>query len=331
MENFIYSPEAAKFKCSVPLDGSRQVYVVDGVIQSTNTPFSFRIKKNEIAQDILQIINIRSNNRIPELSYQNNFDFDEGSQSKLLLCSHTASQDGYITHETSIFNLQENALADIVVMQNEANPAEHYSNFKINMKAGSQLKMTFLSLHGGRIKNDITIDLNGEHIDCDLSGLYLTDGTQIVENKILLKHNYPNCRSSQIFKGILDNSAKGYFHGTIYVEKDAQRTEAYQSNHNLLVSPEAKIYTEPQLEIYADDVKCSHGATVGSLNDMELFYLRSRGIPQNEAKIIQQSAFTNEVLSKISNPRLRERMESLVDKRLRGEFSRCNNCSKNCC
>lgn len=330
-ENFIYSPEAAKFKCSVPLEGSRQVYVVDGVIQSTGDPFFFRAGKREVMEDTLQVISIRSNPKSPELHLENNFLFDEYSDSKLLLCSHTASQEVFITHERVLFNVKEGAVADVVIMQNEANPARHFTNFEINMDSGSQLKIIFLTLHGGEIRNNLKLSLNGEHISCDIEGLYLADMDQIVENRIRLEHNKPNCISNQTFKGLLDDSAKGYFHGTIYVAPDAQKSEAYQANHNLLVSGSARMYTEPQLEIYADDVKCSHGATVGSLDEMELFYLRSRGIPVKEAKILQQLAFTNEVLSKIANPQLRYRMESLVDKRLRGEFSRCQNCSKNCC
>ena len=148
---------------------------------------------------------------------------------------------------------------------------------------------------------------------------------------ILLTHQVPHCHSNQVFKGILDNNGVAHFDGLIKVVPDAQKTEAYQANHNLLVSPTARAYTRPQLEIYADDVKCSHGATIGRLNPDELFYMRTRGIPVAEARLLQQVAFTNEVVEKISSPELRERMQVLVEKRLRGEFSRCQNCSKNCC
>ena len=144
-------------------------------------------------------------------------------------------------------------------------------------------------------------------------------------------HNVPECHSSQLFKGILDGESKTSFSGRIYVAKDAQKTEAYQANNNLLASKTAKAYTQPHLEIYADDVKCSHGATVGSLNEDELFYMRSRGIEKGEARLLQQQAFAYAVLEKVSNEHLRERLGSMVESRLRGEFSECSNCSKHCC
>ena len=136
---------------------------------------------------------------------------------------------------------------------------------------------------------------------------------------------------NQMFKGILDDEGVTKFYGGIVVAQDAQHTEAFQANHNLLISDTAKAYSKPQLEIYADDVKCSHGATVGRLNEDELFYMRSRGIPVEEAKLLQQKAFAFEVLQHITSEELRARMDSLVEKRLRGEFSKCRNCSKNCC
>ena len=141
----------------------------------------------------------------------------------------------------------------------------------------------------------------------------------------------PRCHSSQLFKGILNNESKAFFSGKINVSKDAQKTEAFQANHNLLLSRKAKIYAQPQLEIYADDVKCSHGATSGRLDENALFYMRSRGIGAEEAKLLQQIAFVYDVLEKINNEQLQKRLQELVESRLRGEFSHCSNCSVNCC
>lgn len=141
----------------------------------------------------------------------------------------------------------------------------------------------------------------------------------------------PDCISRQLFKGILDDESRATFTGRIVVAKDAQKTEAYQANHNLLISPSAKAYAQPQLEIYADDVKCSHGATSGRLDDNALFYMRSRGIGKQEAKLLQQLAFVYDVLENINNEQLRIRLSDLVESRLRGEFGHCTNCSMNCC
>jgi Fe-S cluster assembly protein SufD len=136
--------------------------------------------------------------------------------------------------------------------------------------------------------------------------------------------------SNQLYKGILDNTAVGAFTGRIHVWPDAQKTMAYQKNNNILLSDTASMYSKPQLEIYADDVKCSHGATVGQIDQDALFYLRSRGIPEKESRLLMLYAFAHEVVSAIKVPALKDRIDELIDKRLRGELSRCNNCKMRC-
>lgn len=332
--NYIYAPESPvteQFRCRVPMKGTRQLFIVNGGVQGTRTPFSISLDKGQVMEDLLQVISVRTDGAPLELSYTNTLHFGAGSQGRLLLCSHTFTMDKFQTEETVNITLEEGAVVDIVVMQNEHNGASHNTKFNIALEAESNLKISFLTLHGGNIENKVQVDINGENAHIDLSGLYLVDGRQVVSNVVQMNHNFPNGSSSQLYKGILDNNSTARFSGIIYVEQDAQRIDAYQANHNLLISDQAKVHTEPQLEIYADDVKCSHGATIGRLDENELFYLRSRGIPAKEAKILQQMAFAYSVLEKVSNNELRERMENLVEKRLRGEFSNCRDCSKNCC
>lgn len=332
--NYIYAPDSPlteQFKCRVPMKGTRQLFVVNGGVQGTRTPLAITLEKGQVMEEILQVISVRTNGASDDISYKNTFHFGEGSQARILLCSHTFTSDKFITQEVVDITLEDRAVVDIVVMQNEHNEAVHNTRFNISVGEDSSLKIAFLTLHGGNIDNQVEVNINGERADVDLSGLYLVDGSQVVSNNVKMNHNVPNCTSSQLYKGILDNEAKAAFSGIIYVKQDAQKIDAYQANHNLLLSESAKIHTEPQLEIYADDVKCSHGATVGRLDENESFYLRSRGIPAKEAKILQQMAFAYSVLEKVSNPELRERMENLVEKRLRGEFSNCKDCSKNCC
>lgn len=330
--NYIYAPSITEeFKCRVPMTGTQQLFLINGGVQGTKRPFSLKVEKGKSLGEILQLISVRTENSPLEISYENNFLFEEDSSGKLLLCSHTFSLDSFISNETVNITLEKGANADIVLLQNEHNGAEHNIMLNIQMEEGARLKMIFLTLHGGRIKNDITVSLNGKNAECDLSGLYLVDGKQIVKTNISLNHNSANCKSSQLFKGILDESSTAHFSGTIRVVPDAQKTEALQANHNLILSSDAKIYTQPHLKIYADDVKCSHGATIGRLDETELFYMRSRGISAKKAKLLQQTAFAYSVLEKISTPELRERMISLTEKRLKGEFSNCKNCSKNCC
>lgn len=338
-ENYIYSPSVSnEFRCRVPLAGSRQFFIVDGQVQGgekfivpQETGLDFRLGKGETASDLLQFISVRSKERKENLSYRSRFELEESSSARILLCSHTLSSHHFMTDESVSIHLKAHADLNMVVMQNEHDNSSHRTDFDVRLDAGAVLKMHLITLHGGEISNRLNIRLEGPAAECELSGLYLADGEQKVTTDVKLSHNVPGCRSSQLFKGVLDGRSLTRFDGLIYVAPDAQKTEAYQANHNLLISEDAKIYTRPHLEIYADDVKCSHGATVGSLNAEELFYMRTRGIALDEAKLLQQLAFAYQVLEKISNGQLRERLYDLTEKRLRGEFSRCSDCSRHCC
>ena len=330
--NFIYAPALKQeFRCRVPLKDARQLFLVNGTVQGAGAPLALRLEEGEQMDRMLQIIGIRSADGPRELTFAESFHFGPRSSGRIIQCAHTFSLDLFKTVEQVKIMLEADARAEFVVMQNEHNQAEHETNYEIVLGPGASLDMVFLSLHGGVIRNRINARLEGEGSDCQLSGLYLTDGEQRMDYDILMTHQVPNCRSNQLFKSILDDWGIAHFDGLIKVVPDAQKTEAYQANHNLLISDTARAFTRPQLEIYADDVKCSHGATIGRLNPDELFYMRTRGIPAAEARLLQQMAFAYEVVEKISSPELRERMQVLVEKRLRGEFSRCQNCSKNCC
>ncbi len=331
-QNYIYAPAfTSEFRCKVPLKETRQLFIVNGKVQGGQTPFSLRLEEGEIMKEMLQIISVRHKSYKEHLSTQQDFHFGKGSVGRIIQCSHTFSPDRFRTTEKVTITVDKEASAEFYIMQNEHNNAEHNTTYEINVAAGAFLKMVFLSLHGGVIRNEILLNLNERHAQCDLAGLYLTDSKQLMDYKISLNHLVPECTSGQLFKGILDDEGVAHFYGRIKVAPDAQKTEAFQANHNLLISDKAKAYTQPQLEIYADDVKCSHGATIGRLNDDELFYMRTRGIPEAEARLLQQKAFAHEVLEKISNTELRERMLSLVERRLRGEFSHCSTCIRNCC
>jgi FeS assembly protein SufD len=323
------------------LSSTRQVFVVDGkVVKSADAKvadfigddggFVLRLKENEILEEMLQVIFVRENGD-NLLKYSTDIFLGANSSAKLLLCSHTLSQSPFKMEEKIPIRLEEGAFLDIVVMQNEHNNAIHHTDFEINMSKGAKLRLNIITLHGGDISNTFVVNLNGVNADCELNGLYLSDEKQKVSTHVDLNHNAPECKSLQLFKGILNGESVTHFKGRILVAQDSQKTEAYQANNNLLVSKTAKAYTQPHLEIYADDVKCSHGASVGSLDPEELFYMRSRGISLHEAKLLQQQAFAHAVLYKVSNSELRERLADLVEKRLRGEFTHCSDCSKHCC
>lgn len=332
--NFIYAPNsevAKQFRCKVPMKGTKQLFVINGGVQGTLSPLEVNVEENRVMEELLQIISVRTEGGELTQSYKSTFRFEKGCVGRVLLCSHTFTLDSFVTQEDVKINVEDGACVDMIIMQNEHSGAIHRNKFSIELGSGASLKMVFLTLHGGEIDNDISVELKGEHGSVDLGGLYLVDGEQKVTNRVKMNHYAPKCNSSQLFRGVLDDKSNGNFYGTIYVKKDAQKIDAFQANHNLLLSDCAKVHSEPQLEIYADDVKCSHGATTGRLDENEAFYLRSRGVRKEEARLLQQMAFAYSVLEKISNVELRERMENLVEKRLRGEFSTCHNCSKNCC
>jgi Fe-S cluster assembly protein SufD len=212
-------------------------------------------------------------------------------------------------------------------MQNENSSSSQISNTFIHQEANSAFSSNTLSLHGGLIRNNLFAKLNGEGATNNTYGIFFGDDNQHVGTFTNIHHAKPHCLSDQLFKGILDENSTGAFNGKILVDKYAVKTLAYQRNNNILLSKTAKMNTKPQLEIYNDDVKCSHGATTGQLDTDALFYLRSRGIEYEEARHLLMYAFANEVISKISLEPLQERMNNMVEKRLRGELSHCENCT----
>lgn len=183
---------------------------------------------------------------------------------------------------------------------------------RLTVGAGETLDMTVIVLPGVSADIPLTIDLTGPDADVDLKGIYLSTGTDEVSFNITMNHLVGGCRSRQLFNGLASGSAKCSFFGKIIVAPDAQQTEAYQENHNIVLTDEASVNTKPQLEIYADDVKCSHGATVGKLNEDEQFYMRSRGIPEDEAKVLQMISFVAPVLNGLEDEALMARIESAI-------------------
>jgi len=362
--DFKYAPVVPEpFRCRVPLPNTQEVIVTNGefreesfsldgdvlIIGSNKEDIDYRGESDSVCEgerargyfvkvkdgckveDTIQIIGVRDGSGDEAVGFLNDIKLGRGSEARLLLCSHTLTSDRFNTEETFNIDLASGAKLDMVIMQNEHNESVHKTKFNISLKKDSRVKIVIVALHGGCVENDIVVNFKESGAVCDLNGTYLMDGSQRITTSIRMIHAVPECMSVQLFKGILDDEAIASFTGNIVVERDAQKTEAYQANHNLLISPHAKSYTQPHLEIYADDVKCSHGATSGKLDEAALFYMRSRGISKSEAKLLQQLAFVYDVLEKIENEKLRNRLQDLVESRLRGEFARCNNCSVHCC
>lgn len=187
----------------------------------------------------------------------------------------------------------------------------------VSLGAGARLSLSVIVLPGVSCDMTLSVDLDGPGAEADISGIYICPGAENVRISMDVRHNVHHCISRQLFKGIAGGESKSDFYGKITVAQDARKTEAYQENHNLLLSDKAKVDTKPQLEIYADDVKCSHGATIGRLNDEEQFYMRSRGIPENEARVLQMVSFVSPVLDRIGDGAVREMVASAAESAIR--------------
>lgn len=206
----------------------------------------------------------------------------------------------------------ENAVVDHYKVNQESGEAFHVAAMAVRLERNSRFITYNITLGGRLVRNDVEAWMGGEGAEATLNGLYLTSGNQHVDNHTRIDHAVPNCPSHELYKGILDGKSTGVFNGKIFVHKDAQKTDAKQTNQNLLLSRDATINTKPQLEIFADDVRCTHGATIGRLDEDALFYLRARGIGKDEARALLTFAFASDILGRIRVEKLRERLEQVV-------------------
>lgn len=205
-------------------------------------------------------------------------------------------------------------------LQDESNQAIEVSNIDTHVQADARFTSATISLAGDMIRNNLSLNLLGSNCEGNMYGVYLTKGSTHVDNHTNVDHTIPHAESNELYKGILDGQSKGVFNGKIFVRQDAQKTNAFQQNNNVLLSDEALIHTKPQLEIWADDVKCSHGCTVGQLDDEAIFYLQTRGIDKTKAKGLILYAFAGEVLEKIEEESFKNHVTGLIQNRLGSNF-----------
>jgi Fe-S cluster assembly protein SufD len=278
----------------------------------------------------IQIVNLVKSDEDVFNQHRNLIIVEKNADVTLIICDHTLSPRKFLTNAVTEIYVGENAHFDIIRVQNEHNNAAKITHTFIHQERNSHASSNNITLHGGLVRNSTHHYLGGEGAECNSYGLYLTDKFQHVDNYVNVDHAFPACTSNQLFKGVLDDMATGAFNGRIYVHKDAQGTVAYQKNNNILLTDDAKMDTKPQLEIYADDVKCSHGATVGQLDNDALFYLQSRGIDKRQARLMLMFGFAHEVIQNIKVEALRDRIDNLVMQRLKGDLSRCASCVIKC-
>ncbi len=278
----------------------------------------------------IQIINLLHSEEDLYVTQRNMVVVGKNAHVKLMFCDHTLAVHSFIANYLTEVILQEDSIADIYGIQNQHNGTAYLNGLFVRQERNSQLITNTITLHGGITRNHLHVDLHGEHANASLYGLSLTDKDQHSDIFTSVIHAQPSCHSNQIFKNILDDSSTGSFTGRIHVMPGAKKTGAYQRNNSVLMTKAAKMNTKPQLVIDNDDVKCSHGATIGQVNEEALFYLQTRGINENEARLMLMFAFAHEVLTNIRVEQLRHSIDRLVNKRLRGEISRCHDCILEC-
>jgi Fe-S cluster assembly protein SufD len=251
----------------------------------------------------------------PTLSFPRNlFVADENSQATIV--ETYAGDGGYFTAPVTELVAGPAAVIDHYKVQRESLGAFHMATFQVQAERASRPSSHSISIGGALVRNDVNAQLDGEGIDCILNGLYFADGRQVVDNHMRVEHAKPHCASHELYKGVLDGKSRAVFNGLIHVHKGAQKTDAKQSNRNLLLSRDAIANSNPQLEIFADDVRCTHGSTVGQLDDDAVFYLRSRGIGAEAARSLLTYAFASDIVERIKVLPVRRDLEEFLFARL---------------
>ena len=292
------------------------------------------VPKNVKVDRAIQVINILKtpspNTQHPSPSLMVNrrvlIILEEGAEIKMLFCDHAADDRHFLATQVIEAYVGENASLDLYCLEETHYKNVRVSNVYIDQQANSRVNHNVITLHNGVTRNKLDLTFSGEGAECQCYGCVIADKEQHVDNNTLITHKVPHCTSNELYKYVLDDKSTGAFAGRVLVEHGAQKTASQMTNQNLTATKEARMYTQPMLEIYADDVKCAHGSTVGQLNDAALFYMRQRGISLDEAKLLLQNAFINEVIDKMQLEPLRDRLHYLVEKRFRGELNKCTGC-----
>ena len=292
------------------------------------------VPKNTKVDRAIQVINIlkatpqNAQRVVPDLMVNRRvlIVLEESAEIKMLFCDHAADDRNFLATQVIEAYVGENSSLDLYCMEETHNKNVRLSNVYIVQQANSRVNHNVITLHNGITRNKLDLTFSGEGAECQCYGCVIADKQQHVDNNTLIVHKVPHCTSQELYKYVLDDKATGAFAGRVLVEHGAQKTTSQMTNQNLTATKEARMYTQPMLEIYADDVKCAHGSTVGQLNDAALFYMRQRGISLQEAKVLLQNAFINEVIDHMQLEPLRDRLHYLVEKRFRGELNKCSGC-----
>lgn len=291
-------------------------------LSALNTAFSvegayIHIPKNKLVDKPIQIIHFSTGNEAAlMLQPRNLIVVDENSHVQIIERHQSLTENPVLTNSVTEIFANKRAIVDYYKIQNDKENASLIDNTFINQKQESVAKVHTFSFGGKLTRNNLNFYQNGERINSILKGVTIIGTKQHVDHNTLVQHIEPNCESHQDYKGIFNDSSTGVFNGKVVVERKAQKTNAFQANNNILVSDKASINTKPQLEIFADDVKCSHGCTIGQLDEDAMFYLRSRGIPEKEARALLMFAFSNNVLDSVKIPEIKNRITKIIANKL---------------
>ena len=285
------------------------------------------VPKGVELENPIQIINIMRSDVDFLTTSRNLIILEANAKAKLLVCEHSMDRVNFFADRVTECFLADGANLEYNSLENTHAENYYLSHLFVNQSRDSRLVSNTIGLNNGETRNHVEVNLNGEGAEVVLGGMLVSDRTQRTDNYTVIRHNVPRCKSQELYKYILDESAVGAFTGRVVVADQAQKTEAYQTNRNICLTKEARMYARPQLEIYADDVKCGHGATTGQLDETALFYMQARGIGKAEARMLLLLAFTADIIEQVSVEALRNRLHMMVEKRLRGERLHCKSCS----
>ena len=299
-----------------------QVAKKDESLTALNTSFAregayIYVPKSVVAEKPIQIIHFSTGKQGDFMLQPRSLVIaEENAQVQIIERHQSLASHAVLTNAVTEIFAAQNALVDYYKIQNDRDDATLIDNTYIAQQRDSHVKVHTFSFGGNLTRNNLNFYQEGEHIDSTMKGITIIEDQQHVDHYTLVNHAQPNCESHQDYKGIFADKAVGVFNGKIYVDQIAQKTNAFQQNNNILLDDKATINTKPQLEIFADDVKCSHGCTIGQLDEDALFYLRSRGIPKKEAKGLLTYAFANNVLESVAIPALKTRINKLIANKL---------------
>lgn len=285
------------------------------------------VPKGTVIDKPIQLVNILRADTNTMVNRRILIILEEGAQAKLLICDHAMDEVNFLSTQVIEVFAHDNTVFDLYELEETHNSTIRFNNLYVHQEANSNVLLNGMTLHNGTTRNTTSVTLAGKGAEVNLCGVAIADKNEQVDNHTFIDHQVSDCTSNELFKYVLDDQAVGAFAGRVLVREGAKHTSSQQTNRNICATREARMYTQPQLEIYADDVKCSHGATVGQLDENALFYMRQRGITLKEARLLLMFSFVNEVIDNIRMDALKDRLHLLVEKRFRGELNKCQGCA----